>query len=116
MIDDTIAENLNNIHFTMKPRYNARVKDGKTKVSVSGISVKVTSVEIGRLTTEKGNALLGLIVHEELEARIAVRADRHWGGKFGEMLEKTQKRHKYIDAVIARYFRLRGWNHWIGKM
>jgi hypothetical protein len=93
----------------MKPIYNGKIKRGRVVVVKSGMSKKVKSFEIGRQDSPSENALLDILIHEELEARIAVRANRRWGSKFDEMLEKDTKRHAYIYQVIARYFRMRGW-------
>ena len=71
-------------------------------------------VKIGKQASNRESALLDIILHEELEARIAVRANRHWGGAFGEMLEKNKERHEYSYAVLARYFGFGGGNIELG--
>ena len=116
IIDDAISRRLRSIHFTKKPVYNGRLKhNGRTLITLEGMKKTVRAVEIGRQESPSEEWLLNTIIHEELEARIAERANRHWHGKFGAMYPSPPKPHdnkgihKYIYAVLERYFRMRGW-------
>jgi hypothetical protein len=110
IVDEAIGKHLKGIRFTMKPVYNDRIKNnGRTVINVLGNKKTVKKVEIGRQEHDSEFHLLDTLIHEELEARIAVRADRNWHGKYGKMFGKIEQTHKYIYAVIARYFRVKGW-------
>lgn len=110
IIDGLIKRELGSINFSLKPKYNNRVKNGRTLITVSGInaSVVVHKVEIGRQERSSEHFLLDSIIHEELEARIAIRAGRGVR-KFQAMLGKEKQTHAYILPVVTRYFRMRGW-------
>ena len=109
ILDKTIKRRLGNLYFTMKPVYNNHIIGGRVKIRVDGMTKIVNSIEIGRQLKSSEETFLETIIHEELEARIAVRANRQWYGKYADFLEKNARRHAYIDSVIIRYFRMRGW-------
>ena len=109
ILDETIKNRLSNLCFTMKPVYNNRIIGGRVRVTIDGMTKTVNNLEIGRQLKNFEEAFLATIIHEELEARIAVRANRRWYGKYAGFLEKEARRHAYIDSVIMRYFRMRGW-------
>lgn len=112
-IDRLIDEDMSGIKFTKRPQYNSRIRDnGKTTIrEFSDGSVKeIVKVEIGKQDKSSAEFLEDTILHEELEARIAIRS------KYSNRYKKIYKmsdneRHKYINKAIKKYYLLRGWNY-----
>lgn len=115
MIDELIEVDMPNIRFTRHPVYNPRIKaNGRTVYYEDANAQKVTGikcVEIGKQDRPSAEFLEDTIIHEELEARIVSRANK--SSKFHSLLYDCNdvERHKYINAIIERYFRMRGWWH-----
>jgi len=117
ILDEVIKRQLPLIHLSGEPVYNARIK-ANGMVYVDRVLGNVTKFYIGRQDRDSEEFLLDSILHEELEARVAFRAIRLKADKFQKMLGKDKPTHAYINSVIARYFRMRGWK-WkpqLGKM
>lgn len=94
MIDDILGNELSGIRFSMRPVYNPRVRtDGKTTIEeVYPGFIRVKKVEIGPQSDPSRSWLIDTLLHEELEARIALRA--------GDLFYTGE------DAVHARIYRL----------
>ena len=107
-IDDLLETKLKGINFTNKPVYNPRIRDyGKTTIQETPYGLRsIVKVEIGPQANESDAFLIDTIVHEELEARIGLRKTKRY-----EKLDAApdRKRHEYINKVISRYFKAKGW-------
>lgn len=101
-IDDVLGNELAGIRFSMHPVYNPRVKtDGKTTIEeVHPGFNRVKKVEIGPQSDPSRAWLIDTILHEELEARIALRADDLFYA--GEDVV-----HERIYRLIARFVRMK---------
>ena len=108
IIDEVIERRLSSIHFSMKPVYNTNIKVNG-KVIVDNIWGKVKVFYIGKQEKSSEDFLVNTLLHEELEARIAYRALSLKAKKYQAMLNKDKSTHAYINSVIAKYFRMRGW-------
>lgn len=114
-IDGLLKTRLQGVNFTKSPVYNSRIRsDGKTTyVTYPSGRVSVEKVEIGKQSKKSDEYLIDTILHEELEARIALRSNT--SRKYSRLHMSTEKeRHKYIDKVIKRYFRIKGWKYDMG--
>lgn len=102
-IDDVLSSELAGIRFSMHPIYNPRVKtDGKTTIEevYPGFN-RVKKIEIGPQSNPSRMWLIDTILHEELEARIALRAvDLFYAGE--------DVVHARIYRLIARFVRMKG--------
>lgn len=113
MIDSLIESDMPNIKFTFKPVYNSRIRaNGKTVIVEDRYTGKVKyidSVQIGKQDKPSAEFLEDTIIHEELEARIAMRS--LFSHKFSRLYHDCSdyERHKYINSRIERYFHMRGW-------
>ena len=111
-IDSLIESDMSGINFTVKPIYNPRIRcNGKTTVRESvtdGRVVGVEKVEIGKQDSPSAEFLEDTIIHEELEARIAVRS--MYSQRYRDLYEgNDEERHRYINRIIDRYFKIKGW-------
>lgn len=112
-IDSLIESDMSNIKFTCKPVYNPRIRvNGKTKIvedRVTGKVKRIESIEIGKQDKSSAEFLEDTIIHEELEARIAMRS--LFSSKFSKLYYdcSDDERHQYINSRIERYFRMKGW-------
>ena len=112
-IDSLIESDMSNIKFTCKPVYNPRIRvNGKTKIvedRVTGKVKRIESIEIGKQDKSSAEFLEDTIIHEELEARIAMRS--LFSSKFSKLYYdcSDDERHQYINSRIERYFRIKGW-------
>ena len=107
----TILENeLSGINFTLEPKYNSRIAGpGKTRIIEDAYGRrKIASIEIGKQFKSTKEALIDTLIHEELEARIALRKNAHY--EYLDNLSENE-RHKYINSLIERYFKLKGWDY-----
>ena len=116
-IDSLIESDMSGIQFSVKPTYNPRIRsNGKTTVRVAvsdGRVVGVDKVEIGKQDSPSAEFLEDTIIHEELEARIALRS--MYSQRYRDLFEASdEERHRYINRIIDRYFRLKGWYHDMG--
>ncbi|MCD8026470.1 MAG: phage minor capsid protein [Clostridiales bacterium] len=115
-IDNLIECDLSGVSFTSKPKYNSRIKDnGKTTIREysDGTVKEIVKVEIGKQDKSSAEFLEDTILHEELEARIAIRS------KYSERYKKLYNssetdRHNYINKIIKKYFKMKGWNYDLG--
>lgn len=104
---------MSNIKFTCKPVYNPHIRvNGKTKIvedCVTGKVKRIESIEIGKQDKSSAEFLEDTIIHEELEARIAMRS--LFSSKFSRLYYdcSDDERHQYINSRIERYFRIKGW-------
>lgn len=112
-IDQLIQDDLSGINFTEKPVYNSRIRsNGKTTVRefADGTVKEVVKVEIGKQDNSSAEFLEDSILHEELEARIAIRS--RYSKRYKELYKSNDdERHRYINRVIERYFKIKGWNY-----
>lgn len=112
-IDRLIQDDLSGINFTEKPVYNSRIRsNGKTTVRefADGTVKEVVKVEIGKQDNSSAEFLEDTILHEELEARIAIRS--RYSKRYKELYKSNDdERHRYINRVIERYFKIKGWNY-----
>lgn len=112
-IDQLIHDDLSGINFTEKPVYNSRIRsNGKTTVRefADGTVKEVVKVEIGKQDNSSAESLEDSILHEELEARIAIRS--RYSKRYKELYKSNDdERHRYINRVIERYFKIKGWNY-----
>lgn len=112
-IDQLIHDDLSGINFTEKPVYNSRIRsNGKTTVRefADGTVKEVVKVEIGKQDNSSAEFLEDSILHEELEARIAIRS--RYSKRYKELYKSNDdERHRYINRVIERYFKIKGWNY-----
>ncbi len=110
-IDELVKSDLSGIKLTKQPIYNSRLRcNGKTTytVSSSGRVIDVKKVEIGKQDKSSAEFLLDTILHEELEARVLSRNTT----KFTDLSHASETvRHKYINKLIKRYFRVKEWNY-----
>lgn len=112
-IDSLIESDMSNIKFTCKPVYNPHIRvNGKTKIvedRVTGKVKRIESIEIGKQDKPSAEFLEDTIIHEELEARIAMRS--LFSSKFSKLYYdcSDDERHQYINSRIERYFRMKGW-------
>ena len=101
-IDSILAHELKNVKTVVKPIYNPRLRcDGKTIISepFRGFR-KIESIQIGPQAKRGRKFLIDTILHEELEARIALR-----GGYLDDA--NSFVRHKYIQRVIDKFVRMK---------
>ena len=112
-IDQLIQDDLSGINFTEKPVYSSRIRsNGKTTVRefADGTVKEVVKVEIGKQYNSSAEFLEDSILHEELEARIAIRS--RYSKRYKELYKSNDdERHRYINRVIERYFKIKGWNY-----
>ena len=108
-IDDILKNELKNLKFSAPPIYNARIATpGKTGIEFFawGEYKGVTKMEIGKQYGEGKENLIDTLLHEELEVRLAKRL-----GESGMRKLSNDDIHDYINSVIERYFRMKGWNY-----
>lgn len=114
-IDDLIRDDLYNINFTVDPVYNPRIRDnGRTIITenaATGEVIRIEKVEIGKQDKDSAEFLLDTIIHEELEARIAIRTEH--SKKYTRLYYECSddERHEYINKLIDRFFKMKGWWH-----
>ncbi len=112
-IDQLIQDDMSNIKFTCKPVYNPRIRrNGMTTIvedKNTGKVKRIEKIEIGKQDKSSAEFLEDTIIHEELEARIAIRS--RYSAKYRKLYYECSdvERHTYIDSIIKRYFRMRGW-------
>ena len=112
-IDSLIEHDLNGVRFTAELKYNPRIRDnGKTTIREysDGTVKEIVKIEIGKQDKSSAEFLEDTILHEELEARIAIRS------KYSERYKKIYNsndvdRHRYINKLIKKYFKIKGWNY-----
>lgn len=111
-INSIIENELSGVKMSFHPVYNGRIASaGKTVGTISPTgSIKIKSMEIGKQYSDTKEALIDTIVHEELEARIMIRS--RYSKKFSKLNTASDSvRHKYINRVIKKYFKMKGWDY-----
>lgn len=111
-INSIIENELSGVRMSSHPVYNGRIASaGKTVGTISPMgSIKIKSMEIGKQYSDTKEALIDTIVHEELEARIMVRS--RYSKKYSKLNTASDSvRHKYINRVIKKYFKMKGWDY-----
>ena len=103
-----IQENeLSGVKFSSEMKYNGRIAgNGKTQIEYYpwGAFKKVKSIEIGKQERDTKEALMDTMLHEELEVRIARKYNIN-------DLPSDAEIHKYINRVIQRIFKAKGWDY-----
>ena len=118
-IDKLASTKLKNIRFSSRLVYNEKLKEyGKThwiygKKGLSGESkiIGVRLIQIGKQTKPGSKELMDTMIHEELEARIGTQRYSKYAKLQGYSDDEIDTRHEYIQAVINRYFRMKGWTN-----
>lgn len=109
-IDDIINSTLRNVWFSAPVVYNPRIRSvGKTTAKEKYGIVKIEKIEIGMQSKEGREELIDTLLHEELEARIMIRAFNNNSEKFAQLFQGGDDTiHLYINKVIKRYLKMRG--------
>lgn len=110
-IDRVIKESLPHIRFVVPPAANNKLRyNGVTKYkSFPWGEINVTSIQIGKQKNASDLELIDTLLHEQLEAKILIRALNYKSKRFKALNNAGDKaRHDYINRVIARYLRMRG--------
>lgn len=102
---------MSGIKFPIAPEYNSRIRDnGKTIATVYhwGEVKEIKAIYIGKQDKDTKEFLIDTLLHEKLEAKILItKTDKYQ--KLNSMSD--EKRHEYINNVIKRYFKMKGWNY-----
>lgn len=110
-IDEVLKGDLKGIDFSAKPVYNARIRcNGRTIIAEDNDRnvIYIERIEIGKQDKSSVEFLEDTIIHEELEARIAMRSIH--STKYKILYNSNDViRHEYINGRIKRYFKLKGW-------
>jgi hypothetical protein len=108
----TIMRNeLRNVKFSADVLYNSRLRCvGKTTALEKYGIVKIQKIEIGKQDKQGKAELIDTLLHEELEARIMLKAYNRNSARY-KLIGKHQEltTHTYINKVIKRFFRIKGW-------
>lgn len=110
-INQLLENELKNIKMPVKPIYNSRIRDnGKTIATLYswGDVKEIKSIFIGKQDKETKEFLIDTLLHEKLEAKILMtKTDKY------QKLNRTndRERHEYINKIIKRYFKMKGWNY-----
>lgn len=108
-IDELLVNELSGIRFSKKPVYSNRIKTpGKTVIMRDESGSKyIKSMQIGRQEHPGRKELIDSLVHEELEARIAL--NRHSSEKYWTLNYCSgDERHAYIQKNINKFMQLKG--------
>ena len=110
-LNNIINNELSNIKFPITPTYNSRIRDnGKTIAALYpwGEVKEIKNIYIGKQDKETKEFLIDTLLHEKLEAKILLTKT----SKYQNLNNLSEeKRHEYINNVIKRYFRMKGWNY-----
>ena len=102
---------LSSIKFPVQPVYNPRIRDnGKTIATLYkwGEVKEIKAIYIGKQDKDTKEFLMDTLIHEKLEAKILTMKTK----KYTELNSMSdEKRHEYINSVIKRYFKMKGWNY-----
>lgn len=111
VFSSVIKNELSGIKFPIAPEYNSRIRDnGKTIATVYhwGEVKEIKAIYIGKQDKDTKEFLIDTLLHEKLEAKILItKTDKYQ--KLNSMSD--EKRHEYINNVIKRYFKMKGWNY-----
>jgi len=112
-IEDILQNELKEFDFPVKPVYSGQIKSaGKTIITRYrwGTVKEIKSIQIGRQYKDTREALIDTLLHEYLEADIALKSKSD--PFFEELFNSTdEKIHKYINDYIKEYFDKKGWNY-----
>ena len=104
---------LSGINFLANPIYEPKLKPyGKCRISLYewGECKRVENIRIGKPGKDTKEFQIDTLIHEELEVRIAMKSwDIPKYSNLNDMIEID--RHKYINSIIKRFFRMKGWNY-----
>ena len=110
-IENILNNKLSRIKFPAKPIYNSRIRDnGKTIATLYpwGEVKNIKSIYIGKQDKATEEFLIDTLLHEKLEAKILITKTQKYN-KLNSINEN--ERHNYINKVIERYFKMKGWNN-----
>lgn len=112
-IKDVLSNELSGVNMISTPRYNGRIRSqGITKYQEYpwGEFKKITGIEISKQVKNTRECLIDTILHEQLEAKIVSLKDKN---DFYRKLYSCSEedRHIYINRVIKRFFKGKGWNY-----
>lgn len=108
-IDALVDGKLSGVRFSARPTYDARINSfGLTSIKRDKNGRRSTVVKIGKQKRPGDAELIDTLIHEELEARIALNTRSrelyyHFNGANGDV-----ERHAYIQKIIDRYVKMRG--------
>jgi len=107
IIDDILNNELKELSFPVKPRYNSRIRaNGITKGEIFpwGQLKRIVSIEIGKQDRADRKFLVDTLLHEYYESKIMI---NQYSNAYYNMLSKAgdAKRHKWIDDQIAAFFK-----------
>lgn len=109
-IDDIQKNELKNVRFSNEIVYNSHIRTpGKTTCEESPFGTrKITKIEIGIQSNPGRSEVIDTMLHEELEARILIKATK---SEFYKNIENSGNSgiHEYINKVIDTAFRIKGW-------
>lgn len=107
-IDGLVNGKLSGVRLSAHPTYNPRISSyGKTKIKYDENGNRQTIMEIGKQKRPGEAELVDSIIHEELEARIALNpraSDRY----FHLNSASNDERHAYIQKIIDRHVKTKG--------
>ena len=110
-IDSLLESDFDGVNFTSRPIYNPRIRcNGRVKIAADYKNnvLFIEAIEIGKQDKPSAEFLEDTIIHEELEARIAMRSIH--SSKYKALYNSNDEiRHEYINKRIKRYFQLKGW-------
>lgn len=110
-IENIMKNELSSIKFPVQPIYNPRIQDnGKTIATLYkwGEVKEIKAIYIGKQDKDTKEFLMDTLIHEKLEAKILTTKTK----KYAELNSMSdEKRHEYINSVIKRYFKMKGWNY-----
>lgn len=110
-LNNIVNNELSNINFPITPIYNSKIRDnGKTIATLYpwGEIKEIKNIYIGKQDKETKEFLIDTLLHEKLEAKILLTKTSTYQN-LNNLSE--EKRHEYINSVIKRYFRMKGWNY-----
>lgn len=107
-IDALVDGKLSGIRFTARPKYNSRISSfGLTSIKRDEEGRRRAVVQIGKQKRPGEAELVDTLLHEELEARIAL--NRHNRERYYRLNDvSNDERHAYIQKIIDRYVKMRG--------
>ncbi len=109
---DNIANNeLKNINFPVKPKYNSRIRGNGKTIAIPypwGEIKTIKEIQIGKQDKSTKEFLIDTLLHEKLEAKILTTKT----SKYNQLSKMNEDdRHLYINKVIKKYFNMKGWNN-----
>lgn len=112
-IKNVLSNELSGVKMLSTPQYNGRIRSqGITKYQEYpwGEFKKITGIEISKQVKNTRECLIDTILHEQLEAKIvSLKDENDFYRKLYSCSE--EERHIYINRVIKRFFKGKGWNY-----